>query len=508
MRLWNRFALALMMWSAFILLPGPPAPQLFAAPAPLSGAGVGAAAASPLYLPLIFKSYQYVPTRRVNAPFVNVADVIATNLPDMAIFWFGKVNQTENYADVRVGYNNTTLYIYVAAFDRRLWYDTTPSANDLTNWDAMTVYFDKNGNLGSVPTPNSYRFDVQFDGISGSSPNYRAAYQGNGSGWIPSATAFTTFTTYRGNGGPNTNNDNRGWVSTFRIPFSSLGLSGPPAQGAVWGLSVVMHDRDSSSGSPAIADKTWPEANMDSLRPATWGQLAFGLPAYSPPAYSSSQTVMIREGSPNGTVVPDAAVGGTGGNLCGAGLDFWTQWGDTNHGAVADFAIQNQSDISDFPCFAKYYVTFPLTAIPVGREIITATLTLHQMGGSGTGCGGTCPPSPALIQIMTTAEAWNEASITWNNAPLALENEAGRTWVDTVIGCGDEAPGGIPWPCVPRTWDVSRAVAQAYAAGQPLRLVLYTADSAYATGKYFISSETGDWNATGRPQLDVRWGNP
>jgi hypothetical protein len=494
----NRPLTALLWLTCFTILSMGGAPQTRAEAATTSGAEVGITAGPPLYLPLVFKSYQYVPARRANAPYINVPDVTTTHLHEMAIFWFGKVTQTENYADVRVGYNDTTLYVYVAAFDRRLWYDTSPAASDLTSWDALSLYLNTSGNSGSAPTTNSHRFVVQFEGkTGGTSPSYRAAYQGNGAAWVTASTAFSTYTTYRGTGGPNTNSDNRGWVSTFQIPFASLGVSAPPAQGTVWGLSVVMHDRDSSSGSPAIADKTWPEANVDLLRPATWGQLAFGLPTYSPPGYSSSSTVTIGEGL-NGAVVPDAAVGGTGSNLCGSGLDYWTQWGEAIHGSDMDFAIQNESDISDFPCFAKYYVTFPLTALPSGKVIITATLTLHQMGGSGN------PASDALIQVMTVGQDWSESTITWNNAPLADENEAGRTWVSTVVGCG----GSIAWPCVPRTWDVSRAVARAYAAGQPLRLVLYSADSAYNTGKYFTSSETGSWNAAGRPQLDVRWGNP
>jgi len=33
--------------------------------------------------------------------------------------------------------------------------------------------------------------------------------------------------------------------------------------------------------------------------------------------------------------------------------------------------------------------------------------------------------------------------------------------------------------------------------------VLYEADSAYHSGKYFTSSDTGDWNEAGRPTLQV-----
>ncbi len=60
-------------------------------------------------------------------------------------------------------------------------------------------------------------------------------------------------------------------------------------------------------------------------------------------------------------------------------------------------------------------------------------------------------------------------------------------------------------PAMPRAWDVSYAVAQAYARGEPLRLILYSADSDYHSSKYFVSSDTGDWNVESRPRLDVWW---
>jgi hypothetical protein len=86
-------------------------------------------------------------------------------------------------------------------------------------------------------------------------------------------------------------------------------------------------------------------------------------------------------------------------------------------------------------------------------------------------------------------------SITWNNAPLSGENLS-AAWVDILDGF----PG---WPGVPREWDVSRAVAQAYAADAPLRIALYSADAAYHSGKYFSLSDTEDWNAVARPTLEV-----
>jgi hypothetical protein len=56
-------------------------------------------------------------------------------------------------------------------------------------------------------------------------------------------------------------------------------------------------------------------------------------------------------------------------------------------------------------------------------------------------------------------------------------------------------------------WDVSRAVASAYAAGKPLSLGLYSADGERHSGKYFISSDTNDYNAEFRPTLSVRFVN-
>ena len=66
-------------------------------------------------------------TRRVNAPFFD-----GGVLSDQgAILWFGQVDTTSNYADVRVGYNQDELSITLHIFDRLLWNDTTPATSDL-----------------------------------------------------------------------------------------------------------------------------------------------------------------------------------------------------------------------------------------------------------------------------------------------------------------------------------------------------------------------------------------
>jgi hypothetical protein len=435
-----------------------------------------------IFLPIVIHTGV---ARRVNAPY------FAGSIPfsETAIFWFGRITPSENYADVRVGYNASELYVYLAAFDRRIWYDTSPSVADLTKWDAATLAIDMAGNSAGRPGASAYRFVAQFnDGEERA--GYQAAYRGNGSGWQPSAIAFTTSSGWRGDATNNTTDD-RGWAATFRVPFASLGLAAPPAQGTIWGLTLSMHDRDDAAGTP-IADKAWP-AEAELSRPVSWGQLRFGTPGYVAPPAGARQTITIRD-KLNGAHVVDGDVGG--GNDCGEGLDYWTEWPNTNYANAernTNLNIQNQSDLADWPCFSKAYITFPLNGLPPGKVVISARLTLYQFGGSDPS-----QAKPSLIQVSTVTEDWGATTLTWNSAPLAGENVA-AAWVGLVADCD--------WPCVPRVWDVSRAVSQAYQAGTPLRLALYSADNAYHSGKFFTTSETGDWNEVGRPTLTITLGD-
>ena len=265
-------------------------------------------------------------------------------------------------------------------------------------------------------------------------------------------------------------------------------------------MAVILHDRDDAAGT-LIPDGTWPE-NVSENLPSSWGEFVFGLPTFTPPPATPRMTVTIRQGL-NGASVPDSAVGGTldlegsGSTLCPGDSNYiWNQWGTANFSGAPRFNIQNQGDVADWPCFAKYYVTFPLDSLPASKVIISATLTLHEFGNAGA--AGQAQPS--LIQASIVSDEWYTNTLAWNNAPLAQENVS-EGWVDPIANW----PG---WPGVPWTWDVGGAVAQAYASGKALRLVLYEADSAYHSGKYFLGSSEPDWDALGRPQLDVLWGDP
>ena len=433
------------------------------------------------------------------APSAGVRRVYAPhNVPgsEAAVFWFGRVTPSENYTDARIRYTDGSLILSLGIMDRLLWYDRTPSPAEIPLWDSASLYLDRSANPGEAPNTLSYRFDAQLDWWEPEAdrPKYQAAYRGDGSRWVLAPVPFTTSAGWNGNA-PNDGTDDRGWMLDYEIAFTSLGLSGPPAQGTVWALGVAVHDRDSALG-PPLADQVWPEA-MDPLRPVTWGQLVFGLkPPYVPDPALPGGTAVIRNGL-DGAQVVDADVGGS--SVCGApaGPGFFPTWGDLNWAGKTFLNVQHLDPISEWPCFSKVYVTFPLDRVPEGKVVQSATLTLYQNGNAGE--HEDPGPQPSYIQVYTVDEGWEESTITWNNASLAGEYVA-ATWVDPL----EIAPP--PWPGIPRHWDVSGAAAEAYAAGAPLRLALYSPDWAIHSGKYFFSSDIGG-GGEGRPTLTVLWGD-
>ena len=448
-------------------------------------------AAGSQYLPLVIRptAAPTPPPRsgalRINLPFFDNEVVFE----ETAVLWFGKVTPSENYVDVRLGYNNDELFVHIASIDRLLWYDNSQPI-DLEAWDSASLYLDMDGVQGNAPDGSSYRFVGSLNAWEGDS-DYHAVYKGNGSGWSESNIPFTSQVGYQGS--PNNDHWDHGWWLTYRIPFSSLGVETAPPQGTVWGLVVVLHDRDDAAGT-AIPDKYWPP-DIKQDQPGTWGEMVFGLPVFIPPDSLPDGSVTIRHGL-DGAVVVDGEVGGA--TDCGGEMDYYAEWGEKNYAGISRVNVQNQFDLADWPCFSKIYLTFPLNQIPSGKNINSATLTLHHFGNSGGDEYGEGPPS--FIQVFRVGQDWDEGSLTWNNGPLAIENVS-QTWVEWLA----EYPG---WPGLPRTWDLSRGVADAYAEGQPLRLVLYSADSQRHSGKYFLTSEIDQYSVEGRPTLKVSWSDP
>jgi hypothetical protein len=69
-------------------------------------------------------------------------------------------------------------------------------------------------------------------------------------------------------------------------------------------------------------------------------------------------------------------------------------------------------------------------------------------------------------------------------------------------------PSFTGWPGLEVRFDLTRAVAQTLVTDEPLRLALYSGDSGCHSGKYFSTSEAGDWNLAARPALEVEWVAP
>lgn len=452
-----------------------------------------------IYLPVVTNngSTPSLPAAPLVAiPYINVApDLMNDHTGELSVFWFGQARMSENYTDVRMGYNNQELFIRLQVFDKRCWFDETEPTNEPTKWDAAAVYLNLDGNLGNTPSTRSYQFLVQFDPMPDWNPEWEImtyAYKGNGTSWDSVNLPFSLLSSYAG-GSWNDNGDDLGWTVIIRIPFSSLGLSSKPAQGTTWGLAAINYDRDDSAGT-YIAPKVWPK-NVNFNQPATWGKVQFGIPATGAVPGTIQGTTLIRQGL-NGATVSDASVGGY--TVCGNGTSFWGNWGDTNESfyseELSDFNIQNQGNIADWPCFSKIYITFPLNQLPAGKKIIYASLKMYAFGNSGV--AGEEPAS--LVHVYSVNESWNEQTITWNNAPYVNEYIT-QNWVSP-------PPAFTGFPGEEKIWNVTSAVTSAYGSGQSLSLVLYSSDNWMHSGKYFVSSNTGDWNAAGRPLLTVSWG--
>ncbi|PMP84446.1 MAG: hypothetical protein C0184_03715, partial [Chloroflexus aggregans] len=189
------------------------------------------------WVPVIFSSPP-IPQYVVNAPYFATIN-LSERFSELAMFWFGRVSRSQNYTDVRVGYNDNELFLYLAVFDRQLWYDPTPDATDLTAWDAATIVID----TGSGPqlSAASYRFVAQFRGSPEPDARYQASQQAIGGSWSNTDIHFITIPGWRGDRLNDSNDEDRGWAMTFRIPFTSLGLSGRPPDGARWRLGVIVH---------------------------------------------------------------------------------------------------------------------------------------------------------------------------------------------------------------------------------------------------------------------------
>ncbi len=447
--------------------------------------------------------------RRINVPYFSEN----LNWGQTAIVWLGQNEQgaapTRNYSDVRIGYTDSALEIRVTVADYYLWYDPTAnSSTDLTQYDTVTIYLDTNNDRATAPQTDDYRFRIgarHWENIN----NYMRQARGNGGSWNTGWTPPSNWMAQSGlswscNPGPNSNacGIDYGWTAIFTIPWTTLGLSGRPSDGIVWGLGVQVHDQDLNSGTP-LTPEVWPES-LSSGNPSLWGELAFNPPAPQPSGIVKGTTIIRRATETDTSVVQDAWMGG--GGWCSGGHNGGA---DTNHGGFnpdssikeRELFIGSEVTITHLPCFNKSFMRFNLDDVPPDKTIISATLTMHHWGNSGNPGASSDEDRPhnSYVWLYNIVDPWSETGITWNNAPPAQKN------LDMIeITPLNSFPG---WPGVPYTWNATEAVVTAYAAGQPVDLAIYDSASDRNTSKYFVSSETGDWNFAGRPTLTIIWGS-
>jgi hypothetical protein len=181
-----------------------------------------------------------------------------------------------------------------------------------------------------------------------------------------------------------------------------------------------------------------------------------------------------------------------GGTDCGptAWPDFFPAWGNQNYGTSPYVNVQMQWDIADWPCYAKYYAAWSLAELPAGARVVSATVEMRQFGNPGYGTGYEDDATKdTVMQVFEVKERWNEASITWDNAPVPTEN-TGRTLIKPLPGDCQPTPHWYCKPGIAYLFDVTEIVKRAQADGRSwASLALYTAAGQYHSGKYFSSRE-------------------
>lgn len=246
----------------------------------------------------------------------------------------------------------------------------------------------------------------------------------------------------------------RGWSATALLPWAEVG--GRPQHGDVWPLRVER------------GGYVWD------------GDLHWGLPDFQVEAPGATVITV--------PVVADAMVGG--GTDCGLPdwPEYFSTWGTRNWGTSPYLMTQNQWDVADWPCWAKFLVAWDQTALPPGAQVLSATLVLRHFGDPGYGSGYDPDGSGETVhQVYGLNAAFDETSVGWDTMPLALENISRgvvRPVPDTCI------VNNVRYcdPPLVEMLDVS-AIAQ-QAGSDRAYAAIYTAAGQYHAGKHFWSRES------------------
>ena len=64
--------------------------------------------------------------------------------------------------------------------------------DDLTNWDALSLFLNVDGNVCNLTIDNTYRFDTQMNWWE-ARDNWQLAYRANNEGWLIEPIYFKTY---------------------------------------------------------------------------------------------------------------------------------------------------------------------------------------------------------------------------------------------------------------------------------------------------------------------------
>ncbi|MCS6798363.1 MAG: DNRLRE domain-containing protein [Myxococcota bacterium] len=444
-------------------------------------------------------------------------------------FWAGGVGSRRNAIDGRILWTERGLAIRVAVYDRHI-YDEAGPRDDLERWDSLRLMIAPR--LDATSLEGALRIDAQ----AGRHGTERTdVFRGSAAGWM--AVSMPIGRLGAGGGGDGIElekgyrggerDESRGWHVVFWIGWRALtGEAGVPMG---LRLGLLAFDRDDASGSRlgeverfpltaatetaegwmpvVLADATIASREESGASPghaAEAYRVAGQLPPHRP---ETMRTVVIREGR-MGAVVENASVGASE-RLC-SGDDAYNfgdgpaSWGGETGRRY--FHVQAQADYADWPCFARAYVRFPLDAVPDGAVVLSARLVLHHKQPTSGGDEGVWSLVHAFDVDSTlrgSSEPWTEADLSWNLAPLPVENLA-ASWGDRT-GVTDRGWDALP----PWSWDVTRAVRRRLAERR-VSFALQPSDVEYHTGKEFVRSEDfPDWgNPEQRPRLEVTFADP
>ena len=134
-------------------------------------------------------------------------------------------------------------------------------------------------------------------------------------------------------------------------------------------------------------------------------------------------------------------------------------------------------------------MTFDLSSIPTGSNIVNATLTLKWAGSSGT------PSAPLDMFFTPYTAAWSEGSITWNNRPAQ--------------DAGNQVQGTFPLSGFNPTQNDLTALVQKWVDGtlanHGFEISIPIWESASSQAEYFFQKE---WSASRAAELQITYGTP